>query len=377
MESGATGKLIIDRSSGRALTIGASLIIVLGVLQAAPNPTGPRAIGVWLTAFLSVASLLFVLDHPYPFLILIAGLSGAGMEALLPNGPGMVAAVAAIATAGARLEAIPGRMVASVIGLAFLSATLLPSHHLTTGNVVSIALGLAFTYLAVSGIRRLRQEQRRTEELLQEVLANRDAQIRAAALDERSRLAREMHDVLAHTLSALAVQLEGARMLVEQQSGDPAALAAVERSARLAREGLAEARRAVGALRGEQLPGPDLLPRLAEEFERDTAVPCRLEIEGRPIVLSAEARLALYRIAQEALTNVRKHADASCVEIGLRYAQNGTELTVENRGTARTSSLTGGGFGLNGMKERAELLGGRLEAGPTRDGFRVHLWLPV
>ena len=145
------------------------------------------------------------------------------------------------------------------------------------------------------------------------MLAGRDAQVHAAALDERARIAREIHDILAHTLSALAVQLEGTRLLVEQRPGDPAAVAALERASGLARDGLEETKRAVGALRGDALPGPEALPRLAADFERDTGVPCRFEVEGEPVALSPEARLALYRTAQEALTNVRKHAAASSV----------------------------------------------------------------
>jgi signal transduction histidine kinase len=95
------------------------------------------------------------------------------------------------------------------------------------------------------------------------------------------------------------------------------------------------------------------------------------------VQLSAEARLALYRIAQEALTNVRKHADASNVDITLHYATDGIELTVENEGTPLASPLPGGGYGVSGMRERAELLGGRLEAAPMAKGFRVRLWIPT
>jgi signal transduction histidine kinase len=153
-------------------------------------------------------------------------------------------------------------------------------------------------------------------------------------------------------------------------------VAAVERASRLAREGLIEARRAVASLRDESLPGPDLLPHLAEDFERDTGVPCRLHVEGQPRNLAPEARLAIYRAAQEALTNIRKHADATSVDVDLRYTPHGVELTVENQGSARPSPIESGGYGLSGMRERAELLGGTVEAGPTESGFRVCLRLP-
>jgi signal transduction histidine kinase len=166
-------------------------------------------------------------------------------------------------------------------------------------------------------------------------------------------------------------------MLAEQRASDPAVTAAIERASHLAREGLNEARRAVGSLREDALPGPDLLPQLARELEQDTGSPCRLRIEGEPIALSAEVRLALYRIAQEALTNVRKHAAASAVDIILRYTSDGIELIVDNDGTPVASLPAGRGYGLSGMRERAELLNGELEAGPTATGFRVRLWIPT
>jgi signal transduction histidine kinase len=133
----------------------------------------------------------------------------------------------------------------------------------------------------------------------------------------------------------------------------------------------------VGSLRGDTLPGPDLFPALAEDFQRDSGIRVDLAVEGTVRELPPDGRLALYRVAQEALTNIRKHADATRIGITLRYAEDGAELTVDNDGSERPSRAIGGGFGLSGMRERAELLGGRLEAGPTDVGFRVHLWIPA
>jgi signal transduction histidine kinase len=101
--------------------------------------------------------------------------------------------------------------------------------------------------------------------------------------------------------------------------------------------------------------------------------------EGEPVPLPSEARLALYRTAQEALTNVRRHAAPDEVTVRLAYEPAGTRLVVADAGAAIPVSAApspGGGFGLTGMRERAELLGGELAAGPTADGFRVELWLP-
>jgi signal transduction histidine kinase len=310
-------------------------------------------------------------------LILVSGMAAAVLETLGPANPAFVATIAAIAITGGRLDWPVGAPIALVTAVAFILAAVFGPHQWGSTAALSTVPGLAFAYVAAASMRQLRRAHERAQALLQEVLANREAQVRAATLDERARLAREIHDVLAHTLSALSVQLEGTRMLLEQRPDDPAALAAVERAGRLARDGIDEARRAVRALRGDHLPGPDLLPRLAEDFERDSGVPCRFDVEGEPVDLPSEARLALYRTAQVALTNVRKHADARSVLINLRYLPGVADLTVEDEGNPRTTDSDGMGHGLQGMRERAELAGGTLEAGATPVGYRVHLRLPA
>jgi len=132
-----------------------------------------------------------------------------------------------------------------------------------------LALGL-MGWIALYGVgvsyRWLREEQARTHEALEELRLSRAAQLESAKIEERARLAREIHDVLAHTLSALAVQLESARLLLLQRPGDPAAALAVERAHRLAHDGLVEARRAVGTLRGATLPGPEALQAARRRF---------------------------------------------------------------------------------------------------------------
>jgi signal transduction histidine kinase len=125
------------------------------------------------------------------------------------------------------------------------------------------------------------------------------------------------------------------------------------------------------------MPGPDRLAALTAEFREQTGVETALALDGEPRELTSEARLAVYRTAQEALTNVRRHADAERVDVRLRYADDGTWLTVEDRGGPATGEQEAGlGYGLTGMRERAELLGGRLAAMPTPQGFRVELFLP-
>jgi signal transduction histidine kinase len=142
--------------------------------------------------------------------------------------------------------------------------------------------------------------------------------------------------------------------------------------------GLQEARRAIGMLREDALPGPERLPGLAADFEADTGVPCRVGVTGPERDLGTDGRLTLYRVAQEALTNIRKHAQAGRVEIRLTYEASGTRLAIEDFG--RHGELPApsdrSGYGLTGMMERAELIGGTLTAGRTDGGFRVELWVP-
>jgi signal transduction histidine kinase len=132
-------------------------------------------------------------------------------------------------------------------------------------------------------------------------------------------------------------------------------------------------------LRGDALPGPERLAELVAEFEGDTGVACSFAVEGSPRELASDGRLTLYRVAQEALTNIRKHANPQRVELRLVFQAAGTELTVvDHRSDGdKPPSGDGTGYGLTGMRERAELLGGTLTAAPTPDGFRVALWIPA
>jgi signal transduction histidine kinase len=254
-----------------------------------------------------------------------------------------------------------------------------PPAKIDPGHLLSV-WGPAVVYVGALGVGLLREEKERTQAALARLEASQQALLEAAATAERLRIAREMHDVLGHTFAALAVQLEGARGLLERRSNSQAALAAMARAHQLASEGMHEARRAIDALRGEGIPGPDLLPGLVAEFRRMSSAEARLDIDGEPPELVAEVRLALYRTAQEALTNVRKHAHATRVWVRLAYDRGSVELSVENddRSRARDARAeTATGRGLAGMRERAELLGGSLVAGPTASGFRVRLRLPA
>ena len=185
---------------------------------------------------------------------------------------------------------------------------------------------------------------------------------RAAALAERNRLGREIHDVLAHSLGALSVQLDAAHAVLETSKDQDKARRLVEKARRLAVEGLEETRRAVHALRDEPV---DLAEQLAALAAREGAV---LTVVGQPRTLSTDAGLAVYRAAQEALTNARKHAPGAEVSICLDFSPAATVLVVNNSATDPRSTAelaaTGGGFGLRGMRERIEVVGGCVQAEP-------------
>jgi signal transduction histidine kinase len=242
----------------------------------------------------------------------------------------------------------------------------------------AVMLGAFYGVLLLA--MRLGEANELAEQLLIELERSRAAEARAAGLAERERLAREMHDVLAHSLSGLMLQLEAARMLAAEHPADGRLPEVIDRAHHLGKTGLEEARRAIGMLRGDDLPGPERLDGLAAQFEEDRSIPCAFTVTGEQHELGPEARLALYRVAQEALTNIAKHAHPQRVELHLVYEPSATRLTVEDFAAIdepHTAPVDGDGYGLTGMRERAELLGGTLTTATTRSGFRVELAVPA
>jgi signal transduction histidine kinase len=199
--------------------------------------------------------------------------------------------------------------------------------------------------------------------------SRRQAELRTQQL-ARTELARELHDVLAHTLSALAVQLEAAEAVVE--TGNVEKLRElIGRSRRLVAEGIDEAAGAVRALREEPVAIVDRIAALVAE-ER---IP--FHVEGTPRELPPEAGLALYRAAQEALTNARKHAPRASTSVSLLFRSDTTVVTVTNGAADTAVSASGSGLGLQGMRERLELAGGTLETAASADGWRVEATVPA
>ncbi|MER5378922.1 sensor histidine kinase [Streptomyces sp. NPDC002688] len=229
--------------------------------------------------------------------------------------------------------------------------------------------------LALAGyVLRLDAEARGSAQRLQtQERAARAAETESAALAERARIAREIHDVLAHSLSAQLVHLEAARLLIESGADRETILERVVAARGMARDGLAETRQALSALRGEMSPLEDFLGELVTATDG-----ADVTVTGERQPLPAEASQAVRRVAQEALTNVRKHAPGAMVHIRLDYSRHEVTLDVrDSGGKPGELSGSGAGYGLLGMRERAELLGGSLDAGPGEEGFVVTLKVPV
>jgi signal transduction histidine kinase len=201
------------------------------------------------------------------------------------------------------------------------------------------------------------------------------SEARAAALDERSRIAREIHDVLGHSLSSIAMQLDMADAL-HLAGQDDAANQAVLRARTFATAGMGETRRAIQALREGILPLAETLAQLAD------STGASFRVRGEPAAIPVEASQALIRTAQEAITNASRYAPGARVEVVLEIQDRIVKLSVIDSGAAagtRRTDVSGSGMGLVGMRERASLLGGSLRAGPSdppSTGWTVEMELP-
>jgi signal transduction histidine kinase len=209
----------------------------------------------------------------------------------------------------------------------------------------------------------------------------RDVAAREAVMEERSRIARELHDVIAHNVSMMVIQAGAERRDLEGTgSVTRDVLEAIERTGRAA---LTEMRRLVGMLRSDDsdllAPQPKLidLPTLAVQV-RAAGLPVELDIQGEQRDLPAGIELAAYRIIQEALTNAMKHADGATASVHLCYRADTLELEITDTGVDAAGAASGGGHGLVGMRERVALYGGRFDASRRPGGgFAIRVLLPV
>jgi signal transduction histidine kinase len=225
--------------------------------------------------------------------------------------------------------------------------------------------------------------ERAARELAERVDVERDLHVRTAALNERVRLAREIHDVIAHSVSVMVIQAAGARTVMDREPARAEeSLRSVERAGR---EALAEMRRLLGVLGDRQdlralapQPGLDDLPELVSST-RDAGLDTSIRVEGEPVAVSQGLSLCIYRVVQEALTNTLKYAGPTRAEVSVCWEQDALELQVTDAGGRRAQlASSSSGHGLAGMSERVALHGGRVDAGPACDGgFIVRARIPL
>jgi signal transduction histidine kinase len=251
----------------------------------------------------------------------------------------------------------------------------------TASDLVFIPLRFVVAWVAGYALRERAEQAEAAEERAAQAERDREAAARIAVAEERSRIARELHDIVAHAVSVMVLQVGAVRhKLPDALAADRDALRSVERAGRTA---LAEMRRLLAAMRREgdeaellPQPGLDGLDSLLDEISR-AGLPVQLHVDGKPFPLPRGVDLSAYRIVQEGLTNALKHAHASDADVTVCYRPDELEIEVRDNGLGSATS-DGLGHGLIGVRERVKIYGGKMSAGTaTNGGFVLSTRLPL
>ena len=335
---------------------------------------------LWARADLGVSARLryaFLLPYALAAVTVTCDMAAAGPI----GGELMVLAVLAALMAGSDTSLAAGLIVVGagilaceVMGLFFGATVITTLEH---PAILPIAWMVGYSLRA----RQVQVEQ--SAALLAKADQLSEEQAKVAALDERARIAREIHDVLAHSLGALGLHIQAAQAVLTRQHDEVQAVELLGQARRLAADGLNETRRAVHALRGETRPLPDGLAELSADHQRRHGARVTFEVSGEPRPLPPDAALALTRTTQEALVNAAKHAPHQPVGIRLDYAGAHTSLAVTNHlgedalgGHGPGLATVNGGYGLAGMRERLLLVKGTLSAGQNGSDWVVMAKVP-
>lgn len=280
----------------------------------------------------------------------------------------------------------PGRSAARWVGLFYLLASLSDFLTYDLENAIGSAVfNIALFFLAGMIGHNTRQTElarRANQQLIEELRTAHNQLHDLAVAEERNRLAREIHDGLGHYLTATTIQIQGARALLaktEAASQAPAALAALGKAETLLQEALTDVRRSVAALRATPIknkPLPTAIGELVTECRAISGLEVQFDLLGVPRPLNSQVELTLYRVAQEGLTNVRKHARATRVTVAMVYDDGHVSLSISDDGQGMGDVSSG--YGLLGLRERAQLVGGtvNIETAPNQ-GCRIDVEIPT
>jgi len=363
-----------------------ALVYANGDCDGACRPGGTAATGLILAQTLPLA---WRRRHPLA-VSLVTGLATAGYglapypDLAMPVPVGGLVGMYSVAAWGSRRAALVAGGVAAAVVAVVMS---LPRTDADLVDAAFASLGLAGAWVLGDRARVQRALAAELSDRAVRLEREREGEARRAVASERARIARELHDVVAHHVSMMVVQAEAGPLAVER---DPArAAGAFEAIAATGRQALVEMRRLLGVLRGDgqapslaPQPGLDQVPSLVEQVGR-AGLEVELVVEGEKAPLPAGVELSAYRIVQEALTNAVRHAGPGRARVLVRYGERDLELTVRDEGGGGAAAPAGGpptrsGQGLVGMRERVSLFGGELHAGPGPDGgFTVAARLPL
>ncbi|MEU3662205.1 sensor histidine kinase [Streptomyces sp. NPDC032940] len=377
----------------------ALVLLGISVMSVAPQEDARGTdVTALIVPFVVLLSLVIALRRRMPEKMLLLALAlGVGQLALdvstMPADFALLVIVYTVAATGARWAS----RVALTTGLCAAPVAQLRWPSEETGIAGNIALTVfqavpfALAWVLGDSIRTRRAYFAQLEERNARLEKEREAQAKVAVAAERARIARELHDVVAHNVSVMVVQADGAAYVLD--TAPDQAKKALETISSTGRQALAEMRRLLGVLRtgehqeaGEYVPQPDVqqIEELVEQC-RTSGLPVDFKVEGTPRRLPSGVELTAYRIVQEALTNTRKHGGPNAgASVRLVYFDDGLGLLVEDDGKGAPHELyeeggfDGQGHGLIGMRERIGMVGGTLDAGPRPGGgFRISALLPL
>jgi signal transduction histidine kinase len=361
-----------------------SLVTLWYVWDECEDGCDPPAVAAGLVL---ATTLPLVWRRRHPLTVgLVTGLATAAYgfarypDLAMPIAIGGVVGMYSVAAWGGRRAAVVSGWIAVVVLVIVLS---LPRADSDVVDAAFVSLLLAGAWVLGDRARVQRALAAELAERAARLEREQAAEARRAVAEERTRIARELHDVVAHHVSMMVVQAEAGPVAVER---DPArAAGAFEAIAATGRQALVEMRRLLGVLRGDGEPAPSLAPQpglaqvpsLVEQVGR-AGLEVELVVEGQETPLPAGIDLSAYRIVQEALTNAIRHGGEGRARVLVRYGERDLDLRVWNEGRPAQGDGSPSGRGLLGMQERAHLFGGELRAGPAPEGgFTVHARLPI